>query len=203
MADQDILVEIKGIAEDLRRAVREGKREVRDMAQEVRRADAQMVASNEAAARSFDKLERKQAGVAQSSRNLGQILRTAGWSLLATEIGPLTAGVGDLGVALAGAGTAAAPLVGVVGTLPNLFASMGQATLTTTLAFRGMDKALQGDEKALKKLTPEAQKFVKTMRSEVGPVVRDLQKQAQAGLLPGVTEGVQSLLKDAPAVKKI
>ena len=110
----------------------------------------------------------------------------AGAGAAAQAIGGLSAGVVSLTSALA-------PLTGALTAYPALLGSLAQGALTTKLAFAGVSEALDGNKEALKALTPEAQKFVKTL-NEYKQLTGGLETAAQRGLFGGVTEGLDAAI---------
>lgn len=72
-------------------------------------------------------------------------------------------------------------------------------------AARAMDdaggSADQLQEK-MAKLSPAGQRFVRFLQSDMFPVVRRLQATAQAGLLPGLEDGIRGAMRNLPVVER-
>lgn len=112
--------------------------------------------------------------------------------------------------------------IGAVGipALTGLASSFGFAAIaggTAVLAFQGVGDALkamndaaleqtaehlQKAQDAMNSISPAAQKFVQELRA-LQPELDRLQATAAAGILPGVTEGLQQMSGALPAVERI
>lgn len=202
----DIRVEIQGTAADLRLAARQAVHAVRDVGQEARK---QTVISRVAArdnqtwARSVDEVRVKHLGAAQAVRNFSTSWRAVGWSALIGNIGPVTAGLQDLAAAGLAAGSAVAPLGGLVATLPYGFGVAGQAAGVLKIAFHGVEDALNGNKDALAALDPEQRKLVDLLRNDLAPEIQKLQDTVQKGFLPGFDKGLRDALKLMPTVERV
>jgi hypothetical protein len=196
MSDLDaIRVIIDGNASDLRRATREAVRDIRDVAQEVRRASAETRLSNvqtDQAGRSYRNMGVEVQGTAQHLRNFGVSLRAIAWGSAIANTAPLAAGLADIAAGATAAGAALAPLAGSVAALPGLFAAGAQGMGVLALATHNLGKAMAGNQKALDSLTPAAREFLGTLRSDLGPEIKKLQATAQAGLFPGLVKGLKA-----------
>lgn len=113
----------------------------------------------------------------------------------AQAIGALTANVVSLLPKLADLG-------GVVGAMPAAFAGMGLAMATVKLAFSDLTKAMGGNEKAMAKLTPEAKRFITTLK-EYQPVVQEIRRSAQQGLFPGLDYALRRLQRGVPLARQL
>ena len=138
----------------------------------------------------FDNLNR---GVAETGAGVAQ----AGTRLAAFS----TVAVGAAG-AVAGVAAQLAPLAGLLGAVPGLFGAGAQAGGVFALATKDVGAALDGNKEALKRLTPEAQQFVKTLKS-YDPEVKRLQRTAQRGLFPGLEEGLEGAARNLPVVERL
>lgn len=112
-------------------------------------------------------------------------------------------------VAAAGAGA-------IAGLAESLGAAAGGIAVTA-LAFQGVGDALKALsqfnldptqanfeklEETLRKLGPEGQEFVSFI-SKLQPKLQELRETAQAGVLPGVQEGIQNLLPLLPQIEGV
>lgn len=132
------------------------------------------------------------------SRALGMLKLPA----LAAGIGALIKVVGALAAGVAALLPNIVDLVAVVGAAPAAFTGMALAVTASKLAFKDMGKALSGNEDAFKSLTPEAQKFVTTLKS-YKPVVEDLRRASQKDLLPGLDVALQKAQRGVPLLKRL
>lgn len=119
----------------------------------------------------------------------------AGVGLLVKWVGALAGGVAALLPKLT-------DLVGIAGAAPAAFMGMATAMGAVKLSFSGMGEALQGNADAFKKLTPEAQKFVGTLKS-MKPIVGELRRASQQGLFPGLEVALQKLKRGVPTIKEM
>lgn len=148
-------------------------------------------------------------------RDLAGTVGTATKALIALgTTGPalsgVAAGVSAIGAASAALVSAVGPAVGVVGALPVAYAAAGQAAGVTQLAFLGVADAAKkireagGDvdklKEATKGLTPEARAMAQQLAA-TAPTVTALQRAAQRGLFPGVSESLTRLTKLAPVFR--
>lgn len=200
---ESLRVEITGTNEDLRRAVRSSIREFGDLKRAVVKNDAEMVAANDRASASMGRMERQQAKTTRAVNGFSLSLRKIAIGAAVANIGILSAGVADLGAAAVATVAALAPLSGALVALPAVFGAAGQAVVAFGLAFHGVGKAMSGNQKAFDNLTPAAQEFVKTIKSDLVPGLKDLQKQTQAKMFPGLTSGLGSAMKNFPVFAKI
>lgn len=120
-------------------------------------------------------------------------------------VGPIGSGFGRVGLLGAAVATAAllAPAAGpgaagLLAAIPGLAFTAVGALAPLVLAFRGVGKAIKGDKDAFKELSPEAQKFVQTVRSLHGWLDK-LKQTAAKGLMPGLTTGLRAALSPGTA----
>jgi hypothetical protein len=117
-------------------------------------------------------------------------------------------------VGLAAQGIAALG-VGVASLLPNLssswrwwrrsapgIAGMGVAMATVKLATNDLSKALSGNKERAAGLTPEAREFVRTLKQYM-PLMKDLRREAQRGLFPGLDLALRRIVRAAPVVQSV
>ena len=131
---------------------------------------------------------------------LNKIIGVMKWPALIAGVGGAVQVVGALGLGV----TALVPLLGEA-TLAGasaipVYAGLGAAMVTTKLATNDLGKALGGNKEALKGLTPEARGLLGVLRELQGEQ-RRLQRSAQQGLFPGVTEGLQDAVTAAPELR--
>lgn len=173
--------------------------------------------------RRLDDHDRRMGRLGRSARSAdrewGKFSQTmAKFAIVMTGLGKIMAGLRlpamiaavrmaiPLVAALAGGVAALLPkltdLAGVAGALPATLTGLGLAMVTVKLATKDLDKALSGNKEALKALTPEARRFVETLKA-AQPVVESLRKSAQQGLFPGLERAIGRLAAAAPAVRNL
>jgi hypothetical protein len=79
---------------------------------------------------------------------------------------------------------------------------MGVAMITAKLATNDLSKAMSGNKAALKGLTPEAREFVRTLKQYM-PLMKDLRREAQRGLFPGLDLALRRIVRAAPVVQSV
>jgi hypothetical protein len=119
----------------------------------------------------------------------------AGAGMAAQAVGALAAG----GVAL---GSALAPLSGLAAAGAAGYVALGQAAGVVKLATHGLTDALGGNKDALKALPPAGRELVALLK-DLKPKFTELQQAAQAGLLPGLAEGIKAALPALRPLKSI
>lgn len=117
-------------------------------------------------------------------------------------IGMAARAVGALGAGLVSLIPQIVELGGVAGALPATFIGMGLAMATVKLATKDLGKALGGNKEALKGLTPEARRFVDTLKS-LKPLLTEARRSAQRGLFPGLERGLGAITKLAPMANRL
>lgn len=115
-----------------------------------------------------------------------------GFGLAAQAASALSAGIVGLTGALA-------PLGGALAAAPAAIGAIVQGMTVWKLATKGITQALGGSEEALKKLTPQARKFVE----ELQPRLEKLQKTAQRGIFRGLGQAGDDLLRIFPVVNRV
>jgi hypothetical protein len=143
-----------------------------------------------------DRASKKAKPFSSELERINKITRAMRWPVA-------IAGIGLVGQALASAatggfalGAALAPAVGLLGTLPALAVLAGQGMGVLALGLSGVKDALGGlngeiDANKFASLSRPAQDFALTLDS-LRPSIRGLQTDLQAGLFPGLTQGLQS-----------
>ena len=112
----------------------------------------------------------------------------SGAGLATQAITALAGGV----VALTGALT---PLTGLLVGLPSLYGALGQAAGVVALSgMKDLTAAMGGNEEALKRLTPEAKKFMEALKN-FAPQYEKLKKSVQAPLFEGLERGLTSAMR--------
>lgn len=139
-------------------------------------------------AHELESADSRMANLVQSGLALAPALVPIGAAAVPAIAGLTT----QLGFAVAAAGTAALAFSGVGDALDAL----NKAQLEPTAA--NIEKARE----AFDELGPAGQEFVVYL-DDLLPKLQTLQDVAQAGLLPGVTEGIDSLLSRLPQVRDI
>lgn len=121
---------------------------------------------------------------------------------MGAAIGFLVQAVGNLVLGLTALLPRIAQLGGIVAGLPALFGGMALAMGTVKLAFSGLSEAMKGNEKAMKNLTPEARRFVSTLKT-YKPVLQELRRSAQQGLFPGLDVALRRAAGAVPTVRRL
>lgn len=149
-----------------------------------------------------DTLTRKLGRMGAALAGVGKLIRPAIFLGLASAIATATQAVG----ALAGGVVALLPkltdLVGLAGAAPATFTGLGLAVVTAKLAFKGLGEALGGNEEAMKRLTPRAQEFVRTLKG-MSPIMDRLREAAQKDLFSGLTSSLQRLRRGVPVAERL
>jgi tetratricopeptide (TPR) repeat protein len=166
--------------------------------------------------RSSEKTKASVKGLGDEVDKTGTKLRQGGNDLnqYKGRLGLLIQAAATLGPALVPIGAAGIPMItGLAGEVGALAGSVGVAVL----AFQGMGDALKAlnDYQAeptaenlqamrieLEKLGPDGAHFIRFLDG-LEPQLRALQMTARAGLLPGVEEGITSLLTKLPQARQI
>ena len=150
-------------------------------------------------ARSTDKLERKfsnlDSTVGDFNRSMtaaGNVVKLVKFPAMIAGAGMAAQALGSLAAAGVAAGAALAPLAGASAGVAGGYLAMGQAAGVAKLAFSGLEDAISGNKDALKKLTPTQKEFVKQIQASAAEA-RGLRGVAQRGLLPGLTDALQSI----------
>lgn len=141
-----------------------------------------------------DRLSSKLAKVGLSLASLGKIFEALKMPVMISGVVALVQAISALG----GGAVALIPkltqLVGVAGALPATVVGIGVAAAAAKLALGGLGAALKGTKGAMANLTPQAREFVRVLK-DLKPVYKELQSSAQSGLLPGLTNSVNTLSK--------
>lgn len=148
-------------------------------------------------------------------RNVGGATRQwdrFGSSIRVTQLLTLPALAAGLGMVTQAAGGLAAGAVALTPTLGAatgaaaaaipLYAGLGLAVGVTKLATQDLTEAYGGNERALRRLTPEGRAFLQVLR-ETQPEIARLRRDAQQGMFPGLTDAVQDLRGAAPTARRV
>jgi hypothetical protein len=123
-------------------------------------------------------------------------------------------GVAIQGISAAGAGLGAlaaglAPAAGALAAYPALGSAAAQglgvfklATANVFQAVGGLNERLDTTSKKFKELDPQAQALARELDKLKQPI-RDLSKEAQKGLFPGLEDGIKGASQNLPVLKKI
>src|SRR5690606_9109109 len=127
-----------------------------------------------------------------------QLGRLAGAATLATTaLGPLAGAMAGVGGAAVGLGTGLAQASGALALIPAMAAGAAAGIATLVVGFQGVGKALSADttaefEKALERLTPNAQKAVKAFRA-LRPEFQLIRRTVQQNLFAGLDQQIAKL----------
>lgn len=93
-----------------------------------------------------------------------------------------------------GAVRALAPLVGLLGTIPGAILAFSQLGIVMHVAFNHIGAALGGSKAAMKKLSKNAQDFVKEVKRATRPL-KDLRNDIQSAMFAGIGNLIGTLVK--------
>ena len=174
-------------------------RQMRNVERDTQKLDAGFKRTERSAGMLDNRLIKIGAQLAAISR----IISLMKFPVLIGGIGLAAQGIG----ALAGGVTALLPALtdmsAVMAALPATLIGVGGAAIATKLALGGVSDALGGNEEAMKRLTPQAREFVRTLK-DMQPLVREMRQAAQRGMFPGLTRGVNTLAqRGAPTAQRL
>ena len=149
-----------------------------------------------------DSLTTKLAKLGGALYGLTKIIQILKFPAMIAGVSLLVKWVGALGGGLVALMPKLTDLVGVVGAAPAVFTGLGLALGATKLAFSDFGKALSGNKEAIKGLTPEARKFLTTIK-QYQPVMKELRQSAQRGLFPGLDEALRRAQRGVPMLKRL
>lgn len=143
-----------------------------------------------------DRASRKTKKLSGETNVLQKVISLVKPAALITSVGLLAQVMSAGGAGAIALGAGLAPLVGVFGTLPGLGLGAAQGMGVLKLAFLGVGDAVGGlnaqmDPKKLAALTPEAQRFARTLDALKGPL-RVLQRGVQGALFGPLTAGLRA-----------
>lgn len=156
---------------------------------------------NDNLSRAMGRSNRETRSLSDRVVRLGAVLAGMGRIVMGLKIPAFATAIGVAGQAiadLAGGVVSLLPKLSdlggtVAGIGPVLAAAVG-GMATFKLALKDVGSALSGNKDAMKRLTPEARQFVKTLK-DAQPIVDRLRKSAQAGLFPGLRESLSALTR--------
>lgn len=205
MDGERIRIEITGDSRDLQAAAVAARTAIQGLGRDVKMESQQVrvaTKDHDSFAQSLSKVDK---GLLRAHVSSGLFSKTlslikwpamiAGAGMAAQALSALAAG----GVALAGA---LRPLSGLLVAYPSLLSAVGQGLITVKLATSGLSQALAGNKKALAALTPEARKFVDTLKS-YKPLLTELRQASQKGLFDGATKGLAAARQNFGVFKGI
>jgi hypothetical protein len=175
----------------------------RSEAQKLEAQHLKLAASTDRSSRSFD----------HGSASI-QVFATTMRGLFDQSAKITAVGVAIQGISAAGAGLGAlaaglAPAAGALAAYPALGSAAAQglgvfklATANVFQAVGGLNERLDTSSKKFKELDPQAQKLAKELDKLKQPI-RDLSKEAQKGLFPGLEDGIKGASRNLPVLKKI
>jgi hypothetical protein len=140
--------------------------------------------------------------LAGSFAGLRSIAKPALFLGLLSAIRPLVSVVSALAGGVAALVPKLTDLAGVAGALPATFIGIGGAVAVAKLAFADLGKALGGNKNAIKALTPEGRHLLRTLK-QYQPVLKDLRREAQRGLFPGIEYSIRRLQRAVPMVRRL
>jgi hypothetical protein len=209
---RDLKVVLTGDARDLQRAFDAGGRSADQFAGRMARAGtvAQLAGRQiDDSGRGVQRHERAVTGLNHALGNTTHQLKAVQGAIsvlkfpaLITGAGLATQAVSSLTAGVVGLGSALAPASGALVAAGSVGSAAAQGLGVFKLATKDLTQALAGNKKALEKLTPEARAFVQELRA-MQPEVRELQRAAQKGLLPGAEQGLKSAHRNFGAVKQV
>ena len=152
-------------------------------------------------------------GISDANQRMMLFKNTASlikWPALIAGAGGAAQAVSALGAGAAGLASALAPLSGLVAAYPALLGAMGQAAGVTALAgiddltsaVGGLNEKMDETSTEFKKLSPEGQKFARSLNQMKGPI-KDIQTRVQKPLFEGMNEGLDEARKNLPVLKSV
>lgn len=147
-------------------------------------------------------------GASRASTMLSTSLTTLKVAAIGAGIGHLVAAVGALGAGLTAVGGAIGPVFTSLSSLPAILTGAVTGIGVVIAGFSGIGEALKasGEDaekfaEAMEGLSPPARQFVRYLVS-IKDEMKTLKDVAQAGLLPGVEEGIRNLMPLLPMIRK-
>jgi hypothetical protein len=129
-------------------------------------------------------------------------MRTILMGALIPAIGLATQGLSALGGGLVALIPRLSQISGLAPAAGTAIVGIGLAAITAKLAFNDLGKAMAGNAKAQKALTPEAKSFIQTLK-QYKPVMQDLRQSAQRGLFPGLETAIRRLNAAVPVTQQL
>lgn len=159
---------------------------------------------------SFSDFGRK---VIQANQGLGLLSKGAGlvkWPAIISGANYAAKAVNALGAGTLGLVGSLSAAAGLLGAAPALYGAIGQAAGVVALsgvsdltsAVGGLNEELDTTSAAYEKLSPQGQKFARTLEELKAPL-RDVQKRVQIPLFSGMNEGINEARTNLPAFQKV
>jgi hypothetical protein len=172
-------------------------------AQKLEAQHLKLAASTDRSSRSFDHGSASIQVFAQTMRGLFD------QSAKITAVGVAIQGISAAGAGLGALAAGLAPAAGALAAYPALGSAAAQglgvfklATANVFQAVGGLNERLDTTSKKFKELDPQAQALARELDKLKQPI-RDLSKEAQKGLFPGLEDGIKSASQNLPVFKKI
>jgi hypothetical protein len=172
-------------------------------AQKLEAQHLKLAASTDRSSRGFDHGSASIAAFAKTMRGLFD------QSAKITAVGIAIQGLSAAGAGLGALAAGLAPAAGALAAYPALGSAAAQglgvfklATANVFEAVGGLNERLDTSAKKFKELDPQAQKLAKELDKLKAPI-RDLSKEAQKGLFPGLEDGIKGASRNLPVLKKI
>lgn len=142
-----------------------------------------------------ERSSKKTKGLSTETNVLQKVISLVKPAALITSVGLLAQVMSAGGAGAVALVAGLVPLVGVVGTLPGLALGAAQGMGVMKLAFMGVGNAVGGlnaqmDPKKLAALTPEAQRFARTLDALKKPII-GIQRYVQGRMFGGLTDGLR------------
>jgi hypothetical protein len=175
----------------------------RSEAQKLEAQHLKLAASTDRSSRSFDHGSASIQVFAQTMRGLFD------QSAKITAVGVAIQGISAAGAGLGALAAGLAPAAGALAAYPALGSAAAQglgvfklATANVFQAVGGLNERLDTSSKKFKELDPQAQALARELDKLKAPI-RDLSKEAQKGLFPGLEDGIKGASRNLPVLKKI
>jgi hypothetical protein len=172
-------------------------------AQKLEAQHLKLAASTDRSSRSFDHGSASIQVFAQTMRGLFD------QSAKITAVGVAIQGISAAGAGLGALAAGLAPAAGALAAYPALGSAAAQglgvfklATANVFQAVGGLNERLDTTSKKFKELDPQAQALARELDKLKQPI-RDLSKEAQKGLFPGLEDGIKGASQNLPVLKKI
>ncbi|HEX6020630.1 MAG TPA: hypothetical protein VFZ00_01460 [Solirubrobacter sp.] len=209
MPSRDYKVAITGDVKDLQRAFAQGSASAKAFERDIdgsgRKLD-EHAAKSKKAERDLDRFNAVLGNTTHQTKAYGRVLESIKPAALIAGVGVLTQGLSAAAAGATALAAGVAPAAGGLAAYPAVASAAAQGLGVVKLATVGVADALGGlndklDEKKLAKLTPEAQRFVRTLDA-AKPAIRQLQRDVQRGLFDGVGDGLKAAGKNADVLER-
>lgn len=151
---------------------------------------------------SFGRMSQATVKLNQSFSAMRNIIGLIKFPALIAAAGAAAQAIGTLAAAAVSLGSAMGPAaVGAATAYAGAMMGLGQGMAVVKLATKDLSQALAGNQEALKRLTPEARKFLGVLKS-YKPEVDAIQRSVQKGIFPGMTAGLKAASPAFAVVRK-